>query len=203
MWYIVLIVVIIILLFKYYNNNKEFENLKELFNEIENNRNVTAQNYNVNVKNANRTGESKIIFENKEIVKNLYVDDKLDYGSEIVLYDCENGVENIITNFHPKDKKIVGVSVIGYIEVDYWDKEKNTVDVRSIFVNEKYRRHGYFTGMIKRLIEWAEYRDVLEIRLHVSAGRGITQDDLTSIYEKLGFINVGYSKMIYYIHSGI
>lgn len=137
--------------------------------------------------NIQRIRDSKIVFENTDGVRNLYVDDRLDFGTEIVIYDSRIAVENSLTNHFSKyEADTMGnLSVVGYLELDYCCD--NYMKISKLAVNKPYRRCGYATRMLMRVIEFAELRGVKKIELFASADGDISQKDLILMYEKIGF----------------
>lgn len=140
--------------------------------------------------NSKRILQSAVKFEKSENVTNLYVDDKLDYGGEIVLYDIPNAVENCFTHFFSKNSISLipkSINLIGYIEMEYYYKNISTVNISKLYVNEEYRKSKYATKMMERFIEWAKLRGIKELTLTAVAGKGISQTDLVKFYLKMGF----------------
>lgn len=152
-------------------------------------------------KSIERIKKSKVVFEKTEGIENLYVADELDTKCQLVIYSSRTAIENSITRYLSRNEaeSFPGLDIVGFLELERWDENERYIEVAKLFISPKYRRKGYATKVLKRLIECAIFHEVNKIVLTASAGEGIEQKSLEELYQKCGFIKESESenKMIW------
>lgn len=140
-----------------------------------------------------RVARSKILFEKTDKETNLYIDDRLETKREIVIYNLPYNLETAVESANVRClsrydiKQDSNIKVVGYLEMDEWDEKNDCIYISKLYVAPEYRRKGYASKMLGRLIECGEYHNVRKISLFACADKGIKQDDLEKLYGKFGF----------------
>lgn len=148
--------------------------------------------YDKRARSIERIRKSNVVFEKTEGIENLYIADELDTKCQLVIYSSKTAIEKSVTEYFSRHEAthIPGLEVVGFLEMELWHKESGYIHVSKLFVDSKYRRKGYATKILERLIECAKFHNAKKIVLTASAGDGIKQSDLEKLYQKCGFTKV-------------
>lgn len=136
-----------------------------------------------------RIENSKIVFDKIAGIDNLYIDDKLELGCELVIYNARTAIENFMIQDVSREtlRSEFGVEIVGYITLDYFEEKSHSIKVDKLYVGPKYRRKGFATKMLERLKEFGKANNIKVIRLTACADNGIEQEQLLEFYKKCGF----------------
>jgi GNAT superfamily N-acetyltransferase len=122
-----------------------------------------------------RTDSSNIDFQN--LVKLLDADLAIRNGDKHAFYDQFNKIDMI------KNCIVIYIDKIPAACGAFKKFEENTVEIKRMYTNPKFRKKGLATAIVKELEIWAKESDYKKAVLESS----LKQNEALSVYEKSGY----------------